>query len=113
MIGLPENPDMLERWIMTGPEISQVVEEFTGANDNDDEELPDHEQGCAPQYRFQRRAKDLVEVLLSKGNPSDSEYLVTLNNKVCESAAAAVSVRMIESIGQEQLNNFTECTRLK
>ena len=79
MIGLPENPDMLERWIMTGPEISRVVEEFTGANDiDDDEELPDHEQGCAPQYRFQRRAKDLLEVLLSKGNPleEDSEYLV-------------------------------------
>ena len=38
MIGLTENPDMLERWIMTGPEISRVV---------DDEELPRHEDGCA------------------------------------------------------------------
>ena len=48
MIGLTEKPDMLEHWIMTGPEISRVVEEFTGANDNDDdEELPHHEDGCA------------------------------------------------------------------
>ena len=46
MIGLTEKPDMLERWIMTGPEISRVVEEFTGANDNDDVgELPHHEDG--------------------------------------------------------------------
>ena len=60
---------MLERWIMTGLEISRVVEEFTGANDNDDdEELPYHEEGCASQDRFQRPAKDLLEVLLNKGN---------------------------------------------
>ena len=33
---------------MTGPEIGRVVEELTGANDNDDdEELPHHEDGCA------------------------------------------------------------------
>jgi hypothetical protein len=111
IIGLTENPEMLERWIMTGPEISRVVEEFTGANDNDDdEELPHHEEGCASQDRFQRHAKDLLEVLLSKGNPfeEDSDDLVMLDNKLCESAAAAVSVCMVESIRQEQYNNFRE-----
>ncbi|KAK2153214.1 hypothetical protein LSH36_304g04015 [Paralvinella palmiformis] len=38
----------------------------------------------------------------------DIEDLVTLDTKLCESAAAAVSVRMVESIGQEQYNNFKE-----
>ena len=38
MIDLTENTDLLERLIMTGPEISRVVEELTGANDNDDDE---------------------------------------------------------------------------
>ena len=33
---------------------------------------------------------------------------IWLDNKVRESAVAAVSVRMVESIGQEQLNNFME-----
>ena len=51
IIGLTENRDMLERWIITGPEISIVVEEFTGANDNDDdEEPPHHEEGYAFQH---------------------------------------------------------------
>ena len=36
--GLTQNRDMLERQIVTGPEINRVVEEFTGANDNDDGE---------------------------------------------------------------------------
>eukprot|EP00745_Piridium_sociabile_P034704 TRINITY_DN5991_c0_g1_i13.p1 TRINITY_DN5991_c0_g1~~TRINITY_DN5991_c0_g1_i13.p1 ORF type:complete len:843 (-),score=177.10 TRINITY_DN5991_c0_g1_i13:511-3039(-) len=111
MIGLTENPDMLERWIMTGPEISHVVEEFTHVNDNDDdEESPHHEEGHASQHRFQRHAKDLTDVLLSKGNPfeEDSEDLVTLDNNVCESVAAAISVHKVESLGQEQYNNFRE-----
>ena len=35
IIGLTENPGMLERWIVTGPEISCVVEDFDPTNDND------------------------------------------------------------------------------
>jgi len=72
IIGLTENPEMLERWIVTGPEISRVVEDFTGVkdNDDDDEQLPHHEEGYnASQHRFQRHVKDLIEVLLSKGSP--------------------------------------------
>ena len=95
---------------MTGPEISRVVEDFTGVkdNDDDDEQLPHHEEGYASQHRFQRHVKDLIEVLLSKGSPFEehSEDLVTLDNKVCESVTAAVSVRNFEFMGQEQYDNF-------
>ncbi|CAL8342969.1 unnamed protein product [Arctogadus glacialis] len=104
-----ENPDMLERWIVTGPEISRVLEEFTTVNDSDDSEWrPHHEEGSASQQRFQRHTKDLMELLLSNGNPFEesSKDLVTLDNKVCESAAAAASVLKVESMGQEQYNNF-------
>ena len=49
-------------------------------------------------------------MLFGKVNPfeGNSEDLVTLDNKMCESAAAAVSIHMVESIGQEQYNNFRE-----
>ncbi|CAL8254510.1 unnamed protein product [Boreogadus saida] len=49
-----------------------------------------------------------MELLLSNGNPFEesSKDLVTLDNKVCESAAAAASVLKVESMGQEQYNNF-------
>ncbi|CAL8290190.1 unnamed protein product [Arctogadus glacialis] len=100
---------MLERWIVTGPEISRVLEEFTTVNDSDDSEWrPHHEEGSASQQRFQRHTKDLMELLLSNGNPFEesSKDLVTLDNKVCESAAAAASVLKVESMGQEQYNNF-------
>jgi hypothetical protein len=49
-------------------------------------------------------------MLLSKWNPfeEESDDLVTLDNKVCEFAAVAESVCMVESIGQKQYNNFRE-----
>ena len=54
IIGLTENPGMLERWIVTGPEISCVVEEFDPTNDNDNwEERPHHEEVSPSQRQFQ------------------------------------------------------------
>ena len=45
---------------------------------------------------------------MSKGNPfeEDSKDLVTLDNQVCESATASLSVREVESVGQDQYNNY-------
>lgn len=55
-----------ERWIVTVPEISCVVEEFDPTNDNDNwDERPHHEEGCASQRQFQRHVNDLMEVLLN------------------------------------------------
>ena len=50
----------------------------------------------ASQHRFQCYANDLAK------------DLVTLDNKVCESTAAALSVNNIESLGQEQYDNFQD-----
>ena len=111
VIGLTENPEMLERWIITGPEISRVLDEYNGDNDEDDEgEQPHHEEGHSSQERFRRHVKDLTDVLVSKGNPFEesSHELVTLDNKVCVDEAAAGSVRMLERTGQEQYDNFRQ-----
>ncbi len=40
VIGITENPDMLERWIATGPEISRVLQQFTDVYDDGGQELP-------------------------------------------------------------------------
>ena len=70
IIGLAENNDLLERWVMTGPEISRVVKDFTGKNNKDYEvQLPHHEEANVPQQRFLCHVKDLMEELLGNGNP--------------------------------------------
>ena len=51
-----------------------------------------------------------MELLLSSGNPFEEQGrdLVTLDNNVCESAAAAESVYKVESVGQEHYDNFRQ-----
>jgi len=110
MIGLKGLLALLEHWIVTGPEISRVVEQFAKADNDsyDNEELPHHEEGRASQDRFRHHVADLLYVLPGRGNPfeEDSTDQVTLNNKVCINALAATSVRILEFTGQEQYDSF-------
>ena len=107
IIGLTENPAMLQRWIAAGPEISRALEEFSEPRD-DDEILPHHEEGPRNQSRFQRHVRDMLDTLLTSGNPFEEfgDKLVSLDNKECQTDAAAQSVLKIQSIGQEQYNKF-------
>ena len=41
-IGLTENPQMIERWMVTGPELSRVAKEFEGVR-NELDELSHHQ----------------------------------------------------------------------
>ena len=47
---------------------------------------------------------------MSSGNPFEEQGrdLVTLDNKVCESAAAAESLYKVECVGQEQYDSFRQ-----
>lgn len=85
VIGITENPEMLERWIAAGPEISRVLEQFTDVNDDGGQELPHHEEGSTSQHRFRRHVTNLMDVLQSRGNhfEESSADLVTIDNKVC------------------------------
>ena len=49
ILGLTENPAMLERWILTSPVISRVLDAFTETIDVEVEDtvLPHHEEGQA------------------------------------------------------------------
>ncbi len=85
VIGITENPEMLERWIASGPEISRVLQQFTDVHDDGGQELPHHEEGSTSQHRFKCHVTNLMDVLQSRGNPFEesSPDLVTLDNKVC------------------------------
>ncbi len=108
VIGITENPEMLERWIATGPEISRVLQQFTNVHDDGGQELPHHEEGSTSQHRFKCHVTNLMDVLQSRGNPFEesSADLVTLDNTVCVDKSAATSVRVLESRGEEQYDHF-------
>lgn len=100
---------MLDHWILTGPEISCVVEQFIETSDVDDaEELCHHEEGSASQHHFRCHITDLLDVVMSRGYPYEetSADLATLSNKVCADESAAPSVCILESKGQEKYDKF-------
>ena len=108
-IGLTENPQMLERWTVAGPELCRVVEEFEGVL-NELDELPHHQEGRASQTRFLSHLRDLIDVILMNINPFEEQLrgIVTLGDKVCESPVSAHSVYFIESTGKEQFKTYQE-----
>ena len=73
-LGLTENPQMLERWMVAGPELCTVVEEFEGVQ-NELEELPHQQEGRASQRQFLRHVRDLIDVILVNGNPFEEQLV--------------------------------------
>ena len=89
-IGLTEIPQMLERWMVAGPELCRVVEEFEVVQNKLDG-LTHHQEGHASQRRFLCHVRDLIDVILVNGNPFEDQLggLVSLDDKVCESPVSA------------------------
>ena len=108
-IGLTEKPNILERWMVSGPELCRVVEEFEGVQ-NELAELPLLQEGRVSQRRFLSHVRDLIDVILVNGNPFEEQLtgLVSLDDKVCESPISAYSVYFIESTGKEQFKTYQE-----
>ena len=108
-IGLTENPQMLERWMVAGPELCRKVEEFEEVQ-NELGELPHHQEGRASRRRFLSHVIYLINIILMNGNPFEEQLrgLVCLWDKVCESPTSAHSVYFIESTGNEQFKTYQE-----
>ena len=59
-----ENPSALRRWMVAGPELSRMIQEFEGSN-NQTEENDHHEQKSCIQNAF---CKDVLNTLSSFKN---------------------------------------------
>ena len=98
---------MLKRWMVAGPELCRVVEEFEGVQ-NEFDELPHHQEAIASQRRFLCHVRDLIDVILMNGNSCEKQLrgLVSLDDEVCESPVPAHFVYFIESTGKEQFKTY-------
>ena len=82
-MGLMDNPVAFKRWMVSGPELSRIMnefeEQFKESDDYDEEELR-HQEGLSSQKAFQSKVQRLVEIFIKMGNPLKDEFkeLVTL-----------------------------------
>ena len=82
-VRLTENPAALRRWIVAGPELSRMVQEFEGGNSSTEENVIHHEQKPAVQNAFSKDVLNTVASYKELGNPflEEGESLVVIHTK--------------------------------
>ncbi|CAC5423003.1 unnamed protein product [Mytilus coruscus] len=112
-IGLTESPVALRRWMIAGPEMARLVQEFEISTDPEHETESDeleshHEDTTSTQLAFHRDVTALVEVIDEMDNPflEDSKDLLVLDTKDIASESVIETVRNIKQIGKEQYTSF-------
>ena len=105
---LTENPTALRRWMVAGPEISRMIQEFES---NSIHSLTSHhDQSHNSQITFKKDVEALVNAFCDLGNPFlvDSGDLMTLDPKDIMDEEVAKSIRNAHNIGQEQYTLFVQ-----
>jgi len=108
-IGLMTNPASLRRWMIAGPEIARMVNEFEflqgQARSCDNKH---HEQHLGAQVSFLREVKSLVAVFEEMGNPfiEQGEDLLVLDTRDVLDTSVVEAVRKAEILGEKQYKEF-------
>ena len=110
-VGLTENPNALRRWMLSGPEMARLVNEFDAGMDPDakaKENLKHHEEHRSFQISFHQDVKSLVTAVEDLGNPflEETSDLFVLDTKVVAEESAVSRMRQIESEGKKQCETF-------
>ena len=115
-VGLTENPNALRRWMMAGPELARLVNEFEAdMNREANHQMPatsHHEVHKSFQTSFLVDVKALVNTMEELGNPflEDSQDLIALDTKEIPGREAVSMMMKAEAIGQEQSKAYiSEC----
>jgi len=74
-IGLTENPSALRRWMIAGPEVARVIQEFENVELHWEKrvDLCHRDQTSSVQKSFAKDVRSLVSVIEELGNPFDEE----------------------------------------
>ncbi|KAL9954824.1 hypothetical protein ACROYT_G042404 [Oculina patagonica] len=109
-VGLTENPSALRRWMISGPEMARLVNEFEASvtSVTQAQEGKHHEAQRSYQVSFFKDVKSLVATIEDLGNPflEESQDLIVLDTKEIAGSEAVTSLRQIEAIGREQFSTF-------
>ena len=114
-IGLTENPVAFRRWMLSGPELVRLLQQFEDDylldNDPDNpKNFRNHEQGLAAQKTFQKQVHSLYKTFKKMGNPflDDFPELVSLDSRTFVNDSVAVSLRTLEETGTKQYKEYVK-----
>ena len=109
-----QNPKALLRWMVAGPELARIIEEFEdncldgGAGKTTRTNLKHHEHTASAQVKFATELGALVQVLEDMGNPfmEESEDLLVLDSRDVADPAIVQTVCEIENTGQDRYDKY-------
>ncbi|KAL0198142.1 hypothetical protein M9458_006682, partial [Cirrhinus mrigala] len=109
-IGVTEDPSALRQWMVSGPEVSQLVNQYELASEVNEatEDIRHHEQTRQSQKSFTDKVQRLFAVMKDLGNPfqEESKDLLTLDTKNIAHPSAAELVRTHLEKGQVAFRDF-------
>jgi hypothetical protein len=111
-VGLTDNPSALRRWMISGPEVSRVIQEFETSLERDEsDELSIHpEQSSTFQEAFCREVRKLTATIQEAGNPFSERCaeFITLHSKDIVCQAAHESMKHLMATGDQQFKVFIQ-----
>ena len=107
-VGLTSNPAALHRWMVSGPEMARLINEFQASSDT--VTLLHHEQKKSKQLTFANDVKALTQTIKQMGNPfcEDSSDLLVLDSHDIADVSISETIRKIEKLGLEQYEQYVE-----
>lgn len=109
-VGITENAAALRRWMLSGPEISRLIQEFETAINRPtrSKDACHHEETKSTQLSFLSDVKSLAQAITDLGNPflEEGEDFVVLDTKVIKSSEVTTTIHTAKSIGEQQYNQF-------
>ena len=111
VIGISENENALQRWLLSGPEVARLLEEFEAVGDVDASKVLEHyESDPSYQMRFLKDVKLVSSAIDELGNPfmDDSLDLYNLHNKELVGPLVIETLYSVEKIGKKQFEEYFE-----
>ena len=116
VVGLTENPFAFRNWVITGPEVSILVEEFEHIFLTDKTlhvgniyYYNQHQGFCLyTRENFKKKILRLVEVINDYGNrfTDDCNELLVSDSRNCANGTVISSLKQIEMLGRDQYHVF-------
>ena len=114
-VGLTDDPNALQCWMVAGPEVARAIGEFQAAmepvcRDNTEEPLENkhHDENESWQKLFVKDVHSLTSSIEELGNPFEkaSKELLTLDTKQIADISVIETVRSAYKIGKDQFDLF-------
>ncbi|KAE8737454.1 hypothetical protein FOCC_FOCC017082, partial [Frankliniella occidentalis] len=112
-IGLTENPIALRRWMLAGPEVTNLIKEFRAETDDEEDLLHHHEQYNAFQLDFLAKCSSLKGSFDTFSNPflECLENLIALDTRVYaskEGQRILLNAKQVGQVGRATMQNLID-----